>query len=80
VQVMKLLIMQFSQTSCHFISLRSKYSQQHPDLDWMVASSTQIESLNVLLTQILLYDCCSQIFVLCHISKGSVIQFNLLHP
>jgi hypothetical protein len=29
---MKLLIMQFSQTSCHFISLRSKYSPQHPVL------------------------------------------------
>jgi hypothetical protein len=32
VQVMKLLIMQFSQTSYHFISLQSKYSPQHPDL------------------------------------------------
>jgi hypothetical protein len=30
VQVMKLLIMQFSPTSCHFISLWSKYSPQHP--------------------------------------------------
>jgi hypothetical protein len=29
VQVMKLLIMQFSPTSCHFISLWSKYSPQH---------------------------------------------------
>jgi hypothetical protein len=28
VQVMKLLIIQFSWTSCHFISLRSKYSQR----------------------------------------------------
>jgi hypothetical protein len=27
---MKLLIMQFSPTSCHFISLRSEYSPQHP--------------------------------------------------
>jgi hypothetical protein len=27
---MKLLIMQFSATSCHFISLWSKYSPQHP--------------------------------------------------
>jgi hypothetical protein len=32
VQVMKLLIMQFSPTSCHFISLRSSYSSQHPVL------------------------------------------------
>jgi hypothetical protein len=31
-QVMKLLIMQFSSTSCHFISLQSKYSSQHPVL------------------------------------------------
>jgi hypothetical protein len=31
VQDMKLLIMQFSPASCHFISLRSKYSQ-HPVL------------------------------------------------
>jgi hypothetical protein len=30
---MKLLIMQFSPTSCHFISLRSKYSLQHPVLN-----------------------------------------------
>jgi hypothetical protein len=32
VQVMKLLIMQLSPTSCHFISLRSKYSPvlKHP--------------------------------------------------
>jgi hypothetical protein len=29
---MKLLIMQFSPTSCHFISLPSKYSPEHPDL------------------------------------------------
>jgi hypothetical protein len=27
---MKLLIMQFSPTFCHFISLRCKYSPQHP--------------------------------------------------
>jgi hypothetical protein len=32
VQVMKLLIMQFSPISCHFISLRTKYSPQHPVL------------------------------------------------
>jgi hypothetical protein len=32
VQVMNLLIMQFSPTSCHFISLRSEYSPQHPVL------------------------------------------------
>jgi hypothetical protein len=30
VQVMKLLTMQFSLTSCHFIFLRSKYSPQYP--------------------------------------------------
>jgi hypothetical protein len=32
VQVMKLLIMQFSPTSHHFIPLRSKYCPQHPVL------------------------------------------------
>jgi hypothetical protein len=32
VQVMKLLIVQFSPTSCHFISLCSKYSPHHPFL------------------------------------------------
>jgi hypothetical protein len=32
VQVMKLLIMQFSPTSCHFISLQSKHFPQHPVL------------------------------------------------
>jgi hypothetical protein len=30
VQVIKLFIVQFSPTSCHFIPLRSKYSPQHP--------------------------------------------------
>jgi hypothetical protein len=29
---MKLLIMKFSPTSCHFLSLRFKYSHQHPVL------------------------------------------------
>jgi hypothetical protein len=29
---MKLLIMQFSRISCHFISLRFEYSPQHPVL------------------------------------------------
>jgi hypothetical protein len=33
VQVMKLLIMQFSVTSYHFITLRSKYSPRHPVLE-----------------------------------------------
>jgi hypothetical protein len=32
VQVMKLLIMQSSPASCHFLSLKSKYSPQHPVL------------------------------------------------
>jgi hypothetical protein len=32
IKVMTLLIMQFSPTSCHLISLRSKYSSQHPAL------------------------------------------------
>jgi hypothetical protein len=32
VQAMKLLIMQFYPTSCHFISLWSKYSPLHPVL------------------------------------------------
>jgi hypothetical protein len=31
---MKLLVMQFSSVSRHFISLRSKYSPQHPLLDF----------------------------------------------
>jgi hypothetical protein len=31
---MKLLIVQFSPTSCHFISPRSKYSPQHPVLNF----------------------------------------------
>jgi hypothetical protein len=30
---MKLLIRQFSPTSCHFISLRSKYCPQYPVLE-----------------------------------------------
>jgi hypothetical protein len=32
VQIMKLLIMQFTPTSCHFISLQFKYSLQQPVL------------------------------------------------
>jgi hypothetical protein len=31
---MKLLIMQFSPISCHFVSLRYKYSPQHPVLKY----------------------------------------------
>jgi hypothetical protein len=30
VQIMQLLIMKFSPTTCHFIPLRSKYSPKHP--------------------------------------------------
>jgi hypothetical protein len=35
VQVTKLLIMQFSPTSCHFIPLWSKYSPRHPVLKYV---------------------------------------------
>jgi hypothetical protein len=43
---MKLFIMQSSPTSCHFISLRPKYSPQHPDL--MFSNTlTLCSSLNV---------------------------------
>jgi hypothetical protein len=42
VHVMKLLIMQFSPTSCHLMSLRSKYSPQHP-----VSTLSPCSSLNV---------------------------------
>jgi hypothetical protein len=41
VQNMKLLVMQFPPTSRHFISLRSKYSSQHP----VSTSQTQIKSI-----------------------------------
>jgi hypothetical protein len=34
VQVMKLHVMQSFQTACHFVSLRSKYSPQHPILKY----------------------------------------------
>jgi hypothetical protein len=34
VQVMKLFVMQFSPTPCHFIPSRPKYSPQHP-VDWI---------------------------------------------
>jgi hypothetical protein len=34
VQIMKLLVMQFSPASYHFIPLRSKYSPQHPVLKY----------------------------------------------
>jgi hypothetical protein len=38
VQVMKLLIMQFSLTSCHVIPLWSKYFPQHPVLNTLCHS------------------------------------------
>jgi hypothetical protein len=44
IQVMKLLIMQFSPTSRHWISLRSKYSPQHPVLKH--SQSMFLSSLN----------------------------------
>jgi hypothetical protein len=58
VQVMKLLIMQFSPTSCHFISLRSKYyityqtSTVHdpPIGKWNVAVQTVVHSFTDTLT------------------------------
>jgi hypothetical protein len=39
VQVRKLLIMQFPPASCHFISLRSKYSHQHTFLKFLQSST-----------------------------------------
>jgi hypothetical protein len=36
---MKFLIMWFSSTSCHFVSLRSKYSPQHPALNLRLSRS-----------------------------------------
>jgi hypothetical protein len=44
-QVLKLLIMQISPTSRHFISLRSKYSPQHPVLKHPYSIYTKIYSL-----------------------------------
>jgi hypothetical protein len=41
-QVMKLLIMQFSPTSRHFISLRYKYSPQHPANTLSLCSSLNV--------------------------------------
>jgi hypothetical protein len=44
VQIAKLLVMQFSSTSCHFISLWSKYSPQHPVIKHLsVFSSLNVE-------------------------------------
>jgi hypothetical protein len=48
---MKLLVMQFPPISCHFISLRSKYSSQHPVLKHpqsVVVLSDLNENLNLL--------------------------------
>jgi hypothetical protein len=42
VQVMKLLIMQFSPTYCHFIYLLSKYSPQHFKPDNAKRSSSSL--------------------------------------
>jgi hypothetical protein len=38
----KLLIIQFSPTSCHFIFFASKYSLQHPDLSPLMSETTLI--------------------------------------
>jgi hypothetical protein len=42
VQVMKLLIMQFSLTSCHFIPLQSQYSPQHLSFGHLSKESVKI--------------------------------------
>jgi hypothetical protein len=39
---MKVLIMQFSPASCHFISLRSKYSPQRPSNTFSACSSLNV--------------------------------------
>jgi hypothetical protein len=46
-QVMKLLIMHFSPTTCHFIPLRSKYSPQHPVLKHPQNSRTCTEQNHI---------------------------------
>jgi hypothetical protein len=46
VQVVKLLIMQFSPTSCHFIPLRSKYSQRNI-MKGKCRKDSCIESINM---------------------------------
>jgi hypothetical protein len=48
VQVMKLLIMQFSPISCHFIPLWSKYSPQHPKSQQQARNSTHLHSSCIL--------------------------------
>jgi len=55
---MKLLIMQFSPVSCHFLSLKSKYSSEHPvpkhnqstvlTLRWVTKYLTLLNSENVI--------------------------------
>jgi hypothetical protein len=45
VQVLKLLVMQISPASCHFLSLRSNYFPQHPILKW--STLYQCSSLRV---------------------------------
>jgi hypothetical protein len=62
---MKLLIMQPSPTSCHFITLRAKYSPQHPVLK-------HIQSVNMFHR----LEVCPAVFS-CVIYAESLIDYEL---
>jgi hypothetical protein len=74
VQVMKLLIMQFSPTSCHFISLWSKYCPHHSVSAWPKNKFKKNE-----FSPVVLYLNTNNVYAVKYISMGQMIINSPIH-